>query len=198
MTDTERTESLTPGHVGPAETDRQFGSIFWVTVAISLAFVLCGVLVTDPFNDAFSRFGRIKLGGPTRSQSSAVPLVRDAVPGRDGDRSAVLGRGAAVAALPDAADGPRGGGHARGGRARAAVHAPSLDAAPVGDLRRGRTGRRLLQLRARHEKPAHQLGVPALARRPRRRAVSLGLGPSRSTLGWVRSSAFLPASRCRW
>ncbi len=95
MTDTERGQALHPAPTGRAERLRQFGSIFWITVAISLAFVLGGVLVTQPFSDAlsasvgwiveslgwfyllsstfflvfilfvaFSKYGRIKLGGP--------------------------------------------------------------------------------------------------------------------------------------
>ena len=37
------------------KTVRQFGSIFFVTVGISLAFCLAGVLFTTPFSDALAK-----------------------------------------------------------------------------------------------------------------------------------------------
>ncbi len=37
-----------------AEPARQFGTVFWVTVGISLAFVLAGVLITEAFNGALT------------------------------------------------------------------------------------------------------------------------------------------------
>jgi glycine betaine transporter len=86
MADTRQDEA---SHRGPGEPPaRQFGTIFYVTVGISAAFVLAGVLFKDPFNKAltavvngiitnlgwlylafvlflaFSRHGRIRLGKP--------------------------------------------------------------------------------------------------------------------------------------
>lgn len=54
MTDTERGEALHPDPTPDSEPVRQFSSVFYVTVGISLLFVLAGVLFTEPFGDGLS------------------------------------------------------------------------------------------------------------------------------------------------
>ncbi len=97
MADT-RQDQATRG--GSDEAGRQFGTVFYVSVGISVAFVVGGVLFTEPFSMAlssvvdgivaglgwlylllttlflafvlvlaFSRYGKIRLGGPERRRA---------------------------------------------------------------------------------------------------------------------------------
>lgn len=100
MADT-RQDQATRG--GSDEAGRQFGTVFYVSVGISVAFVVGGVLFTEPFSMAlssvvdrivaglgwlylllttlflafvlvlaFSRYGKIRLGGPDATTSSGL------------------------------------------------------------------------------------------------------------------------------
>jgi choline-glycine betaine transporter len=42
------------GHGAGGERVQQFGAVFYITVAISAAFVLAGVFFTDPFGSALA------------------------------------------------------------------------------------------------------------------------------------------------
>ncbi|CAA9282908.1 MAG: Glycine betaine transporter OpuD, partial [uncultured Actinomycetospora sp.] len=122
---------------------------------------------------ALPRLRPVRPGAPRRARRATgvrpLRLVRDALPGRDGGRAAVLGRRRAGDALPGAPAGHGRARHPRGGRGRPAVRVLPLDAAPVGDLRGRRAGRGLRELQPRHGDPAPERRPAPPARRPRRR-----------------------------
>ena len=135
----------------------------WVFVLSTLGFLALAVyLGAQP--------AREDPPGPGR-RAARVPHVvvgRDDVQRRHGHRAHVLRRHRAALAPRRAAERRRPAEHARGGARRDGVLLLPLGLPPVGDLRDRRPRARLLRLPQGPAEP-DQLGVPAAARRSRRR-----------------------------